>query len=113
MLGTRMIRVVMWSLLGIIVAGCWSLGKKFSTDVSWIDQGKTRQTEVSKRLGIPQEMGLDSGVHFWTYYYYNVSVFEKTQRMELRIFWGPDLTVKRYVLTSSPGYFEESSGGPA
>ena len=82
--------------------GCLTLGKDFSLDTEWIVIGTTTQQKVASTLGIPQEVGVSGEKHVWTYYYFRVSVFEKTARKELRIFWDKDLNVHSYNLTSSP-----------
>lgn len=91
-----------------LLQGCISFGKEFPTDVSWIKVKQTTQSEVSKRLGVPQEMGLVSQVKFWSYYHYRFSLFEEHRRRDLKIYWNPDFTVHSFSLSTSPKDFSAS-----
>ena len=95
------------ALVGVLwlFGGCLSFGKEFSTDTSWIKVKETSQSEVTQKLGVPQEIGLVSGVKFWSYYYYEFSLLEDHSRRDLKIYWNSDLTVKSYSLSSSPKDF--------
>lgn len=95
-------RLLFPMIMATCLTGCLTLGKDFSLDTEWIVIGTTTQQKVASTLGIPQEVGVSGDKHVWTYYYFRVSVFEKTSRKELRIFWDKDLNVHSYNLTSSP-----------
>ena len=84
------------------IISCMSVGKNFSQDTQWIAIGKTTQTQITERLGTPQELGVRNGTPFWNYYYIQFSLWKKISRKELQIFWKKDLTVHSYSLTKSP-----------
>ena len=88
-----------------LVSGCGvTAGRSFSPDLQWLKVEKTQQSEVSERLGVPQEIGVVSGVRMWTYYHYRytyslwpLAIDRKGQ--ELRIRWTKNLTVKSLTFT--------------
>lgn len=85
----------------LILSSCLTLGTDFSTDMDWIEINKTTQSQLSMRLGVPEEVGVSSGEKMWTYYYIQHFPFVKTQRKELRIYWNANLTVKAYNFTTT------------
>ncbi|MCY4380668.1 MAG: hypothetical protein OXC40_03755 [Proteobacteria bacterium] len=92
----------------LLLTGCLSLGKDFTTNVDWLKVGKTSQQQVIERLGMPEEIGQSHNKTMWTYYYIRVSLWQKIARKELRIFWHNNQLVHSYNLTSSPTGSDES-----
>ncbi len=84
-----------------LFAGCLTVGEEFSTDVRWIQKGKTTRQEVDSRIGVPWRTGYDSGLYSYTYGFYRYSVFRPTRTRDLVVRFMPDGTVESYSFSSS------------
>ena len=93
--------------------GCATSGQDFPSDVKWIKVSSTKQSDVLTLLGQPQQVGNSSGSPTWTYGYYNFRMMGESKTKELKIYWGPDNTVKNFAFTSSFPEDRRVSGGAA
>lgn len=87
--------------LCVSLAGCFSTGKDFVSETSWIKDNTTRQDDVRRLMGDPFSVGSSSGVPTWTYGYYRYELFGGTFTKELKFYWNKDYTVQNYSFTSS------------
>ena len=85
----------------LMLTSCATIGRNFSSDYSWIKEGKTKRHELEKVLGEPDSKGYSSGRRTWTYGYYKYRMFGRnfTQK-ELKIYWDGD-TVQSFSFNSS------------
>ncbi len=88
-------------LLSLVQVGCVTRGQDFSSDISWIQKGKTTQTDVEKYLGSPASVGSSGGVATWTYGYYDYRLFGESKTKELKFYWAPDTKVQDFSFNSS------------
>ena len=107
------------AVMGCVLSACIHLGEDFPPDTGWIEIDVTTQHEISKKLGVPQEIAqavsprsaspaYGGKTVAWTYYYLSYALWRKPHRKELRIFWyypknSKDnvLRVKSYTYTTT------------
>jgi len=87
--------------LSLVQVGCVTRGIDFSSDINWVQKGKTTQPDVEKYLGAPSSVGNSGGVPTWTYGYYDYRLFGESKTKELKFYWGPDLKVQDFSFNSS------------
>jgi hypothetical protein len=85
-------------------SGCYSTGRDFPSDLSWVKVKATRQRDVELLLGKPYAVGNAGGIVTWSYAYYFLQLFKAAQHKELKLYWNDDRTVRQFSFTSS---FEE------
>jgi outer membrane protein assembly factor BamE (lipoprotein component of BamABCDE complex) len=83
------------------LSGCVTVGKDFKSDVSWIKEGHTKQSDVSLVLGDPRSVGNSSGTPTWTYGYYQYRMLGDSASKELKFYWKKDGTVDQFSFNSS------------
>lgn len=98
---SRILGSIIFVLLIIVPLACVTRGQNFSSDVSWVSVGKTTQSDVNKRLGVPFSVGNSSGLASWTYGYHKHNLFGESHNKELRLIWNKDGTVNSYSFNSS------------
>jgi hypothetical protein len=86
--------------LTLAQAGCVTRGADFSSDISWVQKGKTTQSEVEKYLGAPNSVGNSGGTPTWTYGYYDYRLFDDSKTKELKFYWK-DSRVEDFSFNSS------------
>lgn len=94
-----------WSaaILLVVLAGCFTTGRNFPSDVDWLVKDKTTKEDVELMLGSPSAVGNSGGVTTWTYGYYTYKM-GGTYYKELKIYWNPNHTMQHFSFTSSfPG----------
>ncbi len=96
--------------ISLSLAGCVTNGNDFPSDVKWIQDGKTKQTDVRGLLGEPYAIGNTAGKPTWTFGYYRYKLIGKSLQKELKFYWNPDLTVNSFSFNSS---FPEDTGAPS
>jgi len=96
--------------LTLSLAGCVTNGRDFRSEVDWIKDKQTKQTDVKLLLGEPYAVGNSAGRPTWTYGYYRYRLFGKSFQKELKLYWLPDGTVERFSFDSS---FPDDTGGAA
>ncbi len=87
--------------LALIQVGCVTRGQDFSSDINWVQKGKTTQPDVEKYLGAPTSVGSSGGIPTWTYGYYDYRLFGESKTKELKFYWGSDLKVQDFSFNSS------------
>jgi len=85
----------------LIMGGCVTRGKDFSTDITWIKKDVTKKTDVRTMLGEPFQVGFASGKPTWTYGLYKHTLFGSSNTKELKLYWNPDGSVGNYSFSSS------------
>ncbi|RZA11110.1 MAG: hypothetical protein EOP10_33620 [Proteobacteria bacterium] len=95
-------RCVMGAALGLslVQVGCVTRGADFSSDISWVQKGKTTQSEVEKYLGAPNSVGNSGGTPTWTYGVYDYRLFGDSKTKELKFYWK-DSKVEDFSFNSS------------
>lgn len=86
--------------LSLVQVGCVTRGQDFSSDISWVQKGKTTQTDVEKYLGAPSSVGSSGGTPTWTYGYYDYRLFGDSKTKELKFYWQ-DSKVQDFSFNSS------------
>lgn len=93
--------------LGLTTTGCVTNGEDFRSEIQWIKEGQTKQTDARMLLGEPYAVGNSGGRPTWTYGYYRYRLFGKSNQKELKLYWNPDGTVSTFSFNSS---FPEDTG---
>jgi hypothetical protein len=93
--------------LVVSLAGCVTEGRDFRSDMTWIKDKQTKQSDVKLMLGEPYSIGNSAGRPTWTYGYYHYKLIGKSLQKELKFYWNPDGSVDTYSFTSS---FPEDTG---
>ncbi len=93
--------------LGLAQAGCVTEGKDFKSDVTWIKDGQTKNSDVKMVLGAPHSVGNSGGKETWTYGFYRYKLIGKSLQKELKFYWNPDGSVSSFSFNSS---FPEDTG---
>jgi hypothetical protein len=89
-------------LIFLLVVGCGSMGKDFSSDkVQNIQNNVTTQSEVLDWFGIPFKEGIENTHTMWTYQLDKYYLFGDTQSKDLVILFDENNIVKAYRFTSS------------
>jgi hypothetical protein len=96
--------------LFVSLTGCLTVGEEFSTEVKWIQVGKTTRNEVDAKIGAPWRTGYDSGLYTYTYGFYRYSVFRPTRTRDLVVRFKPEGSVESYSFSSS---FDEDKAAMA
>lgn len=63
--------------------------------------GKTTQSEIRNKYGVPFNVGVEDGSTKWTYGYYRYKVFGKSQTKDLDLTFNKDGVVSNYTYASS------------
>lgn len=92
---------LMFGAAALIQTSCVTRGQQFSSDYSWIKEGKTTKQEVSNRLGEPYHVGYSSGRPTWTYGYYHFRLIGDSNTKELTLYWDPQNRVESFNFKSS------------
>jgi outer membrane protein assembly factor BamE (lipoprotein component of BamABCDE complex) len=91
--------------LGIVgsclLTSCFTIGKPFKSDLSWMRKESTQKKDVKFILGDPTQVGQANGVETWTYSYHKYQLFQGVQSKELKIYWKKDAALDRYTFSSS------------
>ncbi len=97
-------RMVGVALLALSLAGCFSVGRNFTSGpVRKIEKGVSTKEDVQKLFGEPFRTGLDDGYDSWTYVYNRWSPFSQTRSKDLYIVFNKDGTVRTYTYNSNLG----------
>jgi outer membrane protein assembly factor BamE (lipoprotein component of BamABCDE complex) len=97
-------RVVPVLALTLALAGCFSVGRNFSSaPVRKIEKGVSTKEDVRKLFGEPFRTGLDDGYESWTYVYNRWAPFSQTKSKDLYIVFNKDGTVRTYTFNSNLG----------
>lgn len=100
-------RIAAAVVLGLSLTACVTNGTDFPSDVKWIQDNKTKQTDVRGILGEPFAVGSSDGKPTWTYGYYRYKLIGKSSQKELKFYWNPNGTVNSFSFNSS---FPEDTG---
>jgi hypothetical protein len=84
----------------VLLQGCFTSGKDFVSETTWIKENTTTREEVQRVLGTPFSVGASSGVPTSTYGYYRYELFRGTFTKELKFYWK-DNVVQSYSFSSS------------
>lgn len=93
--------VASWALIALFLSGCISQGADFDSKIDWIKKGQTTQHDVKLILNEPFSVGQASETKTWTYGFYKYRLFGKSYVKELKLYWYPDNTLKRFSFSSS------------
>ena len=96
-----MIKKFGFIMLLVLISGCVTRGGNFSSDLSWIKEGQTSQSDVAAILGEPFSVGSSSGTDTWTYGYYKHKLLGGSRTKELKFYWDKNKKVKSYSFNSS------------
>lgn len=99
--GLKRGRIFFVMLVTFWMSACATEGRDFSSDLSWIKKGVTKQEDVRTVFGEPYRVGDTDGSPTWSYGYYRYKLIGASLTKELKIFWGPDKTVQSYSFNSS------------
>ena len=92
------------SFLLLIMNGCATIGNDFPvSEVAKIKIGQTTQIEIEKKFGSPWRVGLEDGIHTWTYGLYHYSAFDNATTKDLLIKFDDHNIVKSYTFNSTNG----------
>ena len=88
-------------ILPLALVGCLTTGRDFPSELNWIKEKNTKQTDVKMVLGDPYAVGHSDGAPTWTYAFYRYELFGKSYFKELKFYWGPKQDVERFSFNSS------------
>lgn len=83
------------------LTGCFTSGREFQSDTTWLKEGVTKQDDVKRLLGDPFMVGNSSGTPTSTWAYYRYELFGGSFAKELKVYWNPDHTVRSYNFSSN------------
>lgn len=87
--------------LSLMQQACVTRGEVFSSDYSWIEEGKTSQKDMLSRLGEPFHVGYSAKRPTWTYGYYSFRLVGESSTKELTVYWDDDGLVDSFSFKSS------------
>lgn len=95
-------RLVFLPLLLVFLAGCFPVGRDFTTfPVEKLQTNATTKEQIYADFGEPVEKGSDSGYESWTYYYYLYSVAGPQRQKRLHVIFNRDGTLKDYSFSGN------------
>ncbi|MDD9951187.1 MAG: outer membrane protein assembly factor BamE [Zetaproteobacteria bacterium] len=85
-----------------MLSGCFTTGKNFPRDLSWLRKQETSKQDVMMLLGRPYAVGSSSGIEVWSYVFFEYQfVPHKSHHRELKLYWDKQDKVKDYSYISS------------
>jgi len=94
--------LIIMAMAILLLNGCVTIGKPIPKQLAQdIKIGETTKTDIEKKLGVPDRLGLDSGQPTTTYLYYRVGFFIQPITTDLTIVFDEQGKVKSYVFNSN------------
>ena len=91
---------LVWLLFYVVVSGCLSMGRDFSTEpVGKIENNVTTEKDIFGYFGEPVRRGLENGYETWTYSYQYYELGQLSEFKDLYVVFNKDKTVRTYSFT--------------
>ena len=84
------------------ISACATVGQDFpDTQLSSIQMGITKISDIRQRFGQPWRVGVENSLRTWTYGQYKYSLFSAAKTKDLVVRFNPNGTVASYAFNTT------------